>query len=158
MAVWFLKNSKKYIVCPKKLRTETITVRVFAYNYIWYSSSPMKTVQLVIWLYRRPGLHWFIMCLMHNNNLQIITDFSSIVRVAVKFPFGGPYDYAKNNKTIIASYGFLFPSMPRKFKHICIISTRLQPMPWAHNNDRFLPNNTLEWIIPSSTFETFFSC
>ena len=51
----------------------------------------------------------------------------SIFRVAIKFPFGGQYEYAKTNKTAISSLVRLLFFIHRhaSFKHIC-----LQPVPW----------------------------
>ena len=50
----------------------------------------------------------------------------SIFRVAIKFPFGGQYEYAKTNKTAISSLVRLFFFIHRRasFKRIC-----LQPVP-----------------------------
>ena len=46
----------------------------------------------------------------------------SIFRVAIKFPFGGQYEYAKTNKTAISSLVRLFFFIHRhaSFKHICL--------------------------------------
>ena len=65
----------------------------------------------------------------------------SIFRVAIKFPFGGQYEYAKTNKTAISSLVrlFFFHPPPRKFQ-------------------AYMPSTcTLGWWeISSSNFEKFF--